>query len=55
VGEGEGGRSLLGVVAVSLALLWTVGAAEWDTFVVSVVQDFEGVADDRNDRRGDFV
>jgi hypothetical protein len=38
------GRSLLGVVAVGLALLKTVDPAETDAFGVLVVQDFAGVA-----------
>ena len=42
--EGEVSGGVLGVVAVSLAFLWTVDAAETDTLRVLVVQDFEGVA-----------
>ena len=46
---------VLGVVAVGLAFLRAVDAAEADAFSMVTVQYFEGVADDRNDRRGDFV
>ena len=38
------GRGVLGVVAVGLAFLWAVDAAQADTFRVLVVQDFKGVA-----------
>jgi hypothetical protein len=42
---------LLGSRAVSLAFLWTINAAQADTFRAVVVQDFEGVAvEDRGDR-----
>jgi hypothetical protein len=41
--EGEFRGSVLGVVAVSVAFLWTVDAAEAHTLRVLVVQDFEGV------------
>ena len=40
---------MLGVVAVGLAFLRAVDAAEADTFRVVVVQDFEGVAVEAGD------
>jgi hypothetical protein len=46
---------LLGSLAERLAFLWTVDATEPDAFSMAIVQDFGGVAADRNDRRGDFV
>jgi hypothetical protein len=46
---------VFGFLAVGLAFLRTVDTAEADTFRVLVVEDFDGVAVDRNDRRGDFV
>ena len=52
-GEGRGG--LLRSLADRLAFLRAVDRAKTYSFGVVVVQDFEGVADDRNDRRGDFV
>ena len=46
---------MLGVVAVGLALFWTVDAAEADAFRVVVVQDFELVAvEDGDDRAGEI-
>jgi len=45
---------VLDVVAVGLALLWAVDAAEADTFGTLIVQDFEGVAvEDRDDAAGE--
>ena len=38
------GRSLLGLMAVWLALLRAVDAAQTDAFKGSVVEDFEGIA-----------
>ena len=35
---------MLGSLAERLAFLWAVDTAETDTFRLSVVQDFEGVA-----------
>jgi hypothetical protein len=42
--EGEVRSGLLGSVAVCLALLRTVDAAQSDAFRMVIVQDFEGVA-----------
>jgi len=42
--KGEFRCSLLGSLAVGLALFWTVDAVEADTFRVVIVQDFERVA-----------
>jgi hypothetical protein len=42
--EGEGRGGMLGVVAVCLALLRAVDAAEADTLRAGVVEDFDGVA-----------
>jgi hypothetical protein len=39
--EGEGRGSLLGVVAVRLAFLWAIDAAETDAFSALVVQAIE--------------
>ena len=46
---------MFGFLAEGLAFFGAVDAVETDAFGVVVVQDFEGVAVDRNDRRGDFV
>ena len=47
---------MIGIVAVGLALLQAVDAAEADTLRVLVVQDFEGVAvKDTGDITGDFA
>jgi hypothetical protein len=46
-------RSLLGPLAVGVALLWTVNAAEPDMCSAGVVQDFYRVAvEEGNDRGG---
>ena len=42
---------MLGLLAVDLAFLLAVDAAEADTFRVLVVQDFDGVALDDGDAR----
>ena len=48
--EGEGRGSVLGLLAVGLAFLRAVDAAETDTFSMVAVQDFDGVAvEDRDD------
>ena len=52
--KGEGRGRVLGVVAVGLAFLRAVDAAEADAFRVLVVQDFEGVAiEDGDDGAGE--
>ena len=52
--EGEGRGSLLGFLAVGLALLRAINAAVADAFSVVVVQDFEGVAvEDPDDGAGE--
>ena len=53
--KGEGRGSVLGVVAVGLALLRAVDAAQTDTFMVLVVQDFDGVAVNYPDYSSDEV
>ena len=53
--EGEVSDGVLGLLAVGLALFWTVDAAEPDTFSALVVEDFDGVAvEDGDDGAGKF-
>jgi hypothetical protein len=48
------GCRLLGLMAVRLALLRAVDAAQTDAFRVSVVEDFEGIAvEDPREEKGD--
>ena len=52
--EDEVRGGLLRSLAVGLAFLWAVDAAEADTFRVVVVQDFDGVAvEDGDDGAGE--
>jgi hypothetical protein len=44
--ESDVGDGVLGLLAIGLAFLWTVDAAEPDTFSALVVEDFDGVAVD---------
>jgi hypothetical protein len=53
--EGEGRGGVLGVVAVGLALLRAVDAAEADVFRKLVVQNFERVAVEDGDDGADEV
>ena len=49
------GCRLLGLMAVLLTFLWAVNAAETDTFGVSVVEDFDGIAvKDGDDEAGEI-
>jgi len=47
--KNQRGRSLLGSMAVSLALLRAVDAVESDAFGVVIVQDFDSVAIEHGD------